>query len=410
MAKTISIHADVLYDGNQLLENKTLIIEKNLIVDIRDQKGKTDYSGIVTPAFIDGHSHIGMHREGEPSEEGETNDVISQLLISNDPLNSIYFDDRAFSEAVDFGQLYSCVVPGSGNLIGGKARIIRNFSPNRKDAVIKDYGYKMALGYNPRSTTDWKGERPNTRMGVYGVLERKFDEILLKKEKAEFRRNKALREADKQLKEAKISATEHSELQKDAETDYRLNFSTEEMDYLDLLSGNKIAKVHVHKEDDVLYLIYLKEKYGLRVTAEHLGDVWHKEIFKELVKHSIPIVYGPLASLGYKVELKHGYYQNVKLLMEACSDFGLMSDHPVILTTSLRDTLKYFLIYGMTETQALGLITRNNARILGIDEHLGTLEPGKWASLLVWDRDPLHLAAFPKLVMGEGEILRKRKA
>ncbi|MDD4962080.1 MAG: amidohydrolase family protein, partial [Candidatus Marinimicrobia bacterium] len=231
-----------------------------------------------------------------------------------------------------------------------------------------------------------------------------------KKEKAEFRRNKALREADKQLKEAKISATEHSELQKDAETDYRLNFSTEEMDYLDLLSGNKIAKVHVHKEDDVLYLIYLKEKYGLRVTAEHLGDVWHKEIFKELVKHSIPIVYGPLASLGYKVELKHGYYQNVKLLMEACSDFGLMSDHPVILTTSLRDTLKYFLIYGMTETQALGLITRNNARILGIDEHLGTLEPGKWASLLVWDRDPLHLAAFPKLVMGEGEILRKRKA
>ena len=111
MAKTISIHADVLYDGNQLLENKTLIIEKNLIVDIRDQKGKTDYSGIVTPAFIDGHSHIGMHREGEPSEEGETNDVISQLLISNDPLNSIYFDDRAFSEAVDFGQLYSCVVP-----------------------------------------------------------------------------------------------------------------------------------------------------------------------------------------------------------------------------------------------------------------------------------------------------------
>lgn len=409
MAKTISIHAEVLYDGNQRLENKTLHIEKNRIIDICDPKGKADHRGIVTPAFIDGHSHIGMHREGEPSEEGETNDVLSQLLISNDPLNSIYFDDRAFSEAVDFGQLYSCVVPGSGNLIGGKAKVIRNFSPNRKDAVIKDYGYKMALGYNPRSTTDWKGERPNTRMGVYGILERKFDEILLKKEKAEFRRKKALRDADKQLKEAKISATEHAELQKDAEMDYRLNFSTEEMDYLELLSGKKTAKVHVHKEDDVLYLIDLKEKYGLRVTAEHLGDVWHKEIFKELVKHGIPIVFGPLASLGYKVELKHGYYQNVKLLMEACPDFGLMSDHPVILTTSLRDTLKYFLIYGMPETQALALITRNNARILGIDEHLGTLEPGKWASLLVWDRDPLHLGAFPKLVMGEGEILRKRK-
>ncbi|MDD3965541.1 MAG: amidohydrolase family protein [Candidatus Neomarinimicrobiota bacterium] len=409
MPKTLSIHADLLYDGNRRLENKTLIIEKNMIVDIHDQKGKADYSGIVTPAFIDGHSHIGMHREGEPSEEGETNDVVAQLLISNDPLNSIYFDDRAFSEAVDFGQLYSCVVPGSGNLIGGKAKVIRNFSPNRRDALVKDYGYKMALGYNPRSTTDWKGERPNTRMGVYGLLERKFDEILLKKEKAEFRREKAIREADKQLKEAKISAQEKTELLKDAEREYQLSFSTEEKDYLELLSGNKTAKVHVHKEDDVLYLIYLKEKYGLRISAEHLGDVWHKDIFKELVKHGIPIMYGPLASLGYKVELKHGFYQNARLLMETTTDFGLMSDHPVILTTSLRDTLKYFLIFGMSELDALALITRNNARILGIAEHLGTLEPGKWASLLVWDRDPLHLAAFPRLVIGEGEILRKRK-
>ncbi|MFA7195849.1 MAG: amidohydrolase, partial [Candidatus Neomarinimicrobiota bacterium] len=64
MPKTLSIHADLLYDGNRRLENKTLIIEKNMIVDIHDQKGKADYSGIVTPAFIDGHSHIGMHREG----------------------------------------------------------------------------------------------------------------------------------------------------------------------------------------------------------------------------------------------------------------------------------------------------------------------------------------------------------
>lgn len=409
MARTITIHAEKLFDGNQYLENKMLVVENNLIVDIRDAKGKADFQGIVTPAFIDGHSHIGMHREGEPSEEGETNDIIAQLLISNDPLNSIYFDDRAFSEAVDFGQLYSCVVPGSGNLIGGKARVIRNFVPNRKDAVIKDYGYKMALGYNPRSTHDWKGERPNTRMGVYGMLERKFDGILLKKEKAELKRQKAVREADKQLKEAKISGAEFAQLQKDAELEYQLGFSTEEKDYLQLLNGEKTAKVHVHKEDDVLYLIYLKEKYGLKVTAEHLGDVWHKEIFKELDKHDIPIVYGPLASLGYKVELKHGYYQNVKLLMDAKCDFGLMSDHPVILTTSLRDTLKYFLLYGMKDTDALALITRNNARILGIDEHLGTLEKGKWASLIVWNRDPLHLAAFPMMVMGEGQILRKRK-
>ncbi len=409
MSKQIIINATTLFDGRQQLEDKAIIVEGSEIVDITKKQKQADYEGWVTPAFIDAHSHIGMDREGEPQAESEVNDQTAQFLISNDPINSIYFDDRAFSEAVDFGNLYSCVIPGSGNLIGGKAKVIRNFSPNRKDAEIKDYGFKMALGYNPRSTTSWKGTRPDTRMGIYGMLENKFDEILVKKAAAELKKEKALRETEKQLKEAKISRQESELMAADAEREYQLGFTTDEKNYLELLSGRKTAKVHVHKEDDALYLIYLKEKYGLTVTADHLGDVWHKQIFNELAKHHIPIVYGPLSTLGYKVELKHGYYQNVKLLMESNATYGLMSDHPVILTTSLRDTLKYFMIYGMSDSDAIGLITRNNARILGIDEHLGTLETGKWASLIVWDKHPLHLAAFPNMVMAEGDILRKRK-
>ncbi|MBN2780701.1 MAG: amidohydrolase family protein [Candidatus Marinimicrobia bacterium] len=409
MPKQIIINATTLFDGRQQLEDKAVIVEGNEIVDVTKKQKQADYEGWVTPAFIDAHSHIGMDREGEPQAESEVNDQTAQFLISNDPINSIYFDDRAFSEAVDFGNLYSCVIPGSGNLIGGKAKVIRNFSPNRKDAEIKDYGFKMALGYNPRSTTSWKGTRPDTRMGIYGMLENKFDEILSKKAAAELKKDKALREVEKQLKEAKISKQESLQMSADAEREYQLGFTTDEKNYLELLSGKKTAKVHVHKEDDALYLIYLKEKYGLTVTADHLGDVWHKQIFNELAKHGIPIVYGPLSTLGYKVELKHGYYQNVKLLMESNATYGLMSDHPVILTTSLRDTLKYFMIYGMSDSDAIGLITRNNARILGIDEHLGTVEKGKWASLIVWDKHPLHLAAFPNMVMAEGDIIRKRK-
>ncbi len=409
MGKQTIIYAKKLYDGNQVLENKSLIIENKHIVEISDKKYRSACEGIVTPAFIDGHSHIGLCRDGEPSQEEETNDRTSQFLISNDPVNSIYFDDKAFTEAVDFGHLYSCVVPGSGNLVGGKAMIIRNFAPNRGSAVIRDYGYKMALGFNPRSTTDWKDTRPDTRMGVYGILERKFDDILLKKAKAEHKKAKSVREAEGLLKKGRISKADFDQQLHDAAHEYALSFSTEEKDYLTLLSGEKTAKVHVHKEDDALYLIYLKEKYGLKVTAEHLCDVWHKEIFNALAKHGIPIVYGPLSSLNYKVELKHAYYTNVKLLMASKAVYGLMSDHPVILTPNLRDTLKYFLIFGMNESDAIGLITRNNARILGIDENLGTLEKGKWGSLIVWDRDPLHLGAFPKMVMGEGTILRKRK-
>ncbi|NQV17436.1 MAG: amidohydrolase family protein [Armatimonadetes bacterium] len=406
--KRLVINAKVLFDGKKKLENRTIIIEGKKIVEISTRKMKTDFEGFVTPAFIDPHSHIGLDREGEPWQESEVNDIINQIRPLNDPLNSIYFDDRAFVDAVDFGILYSCVVPGSGNLIGGQAKIIRNFAKNRDEAFFKDYGFKMALGYNPRSTQEWKGERSNTRMGIYALLEKKFDDLLIKKEKAELSKEKKIIDLNKKKKDKKLTKREFESEKKIIERELELEFTSEENAILELLSGKKVAKVHVHKDDDVLYLIKLVKKYNLNVTADHTGDVFNKNIFDELGKNKIPVVYGPLGSLGYKVELKHAYYQNAKLLMESKAFYGLMTDHPVIHTIALRDSLKFFLIQGMSEEDAISLITYKNAVILGIDDILGTLEKGKLASLVVWDKNPLNLAAFPTLVVGEGKVLRKK--
>jgi imidazolonepropionase-like amidohydrolase len=83
-----------------------------------------------------------------------------------------------------------------------------------------------------------------------------------------------------------------------------------------------------------------------------------------------------------------------------------MTDHPVIHTIALRDSLKFFLIQGMKPEEAISLITYKNAHILGLQETLGSIEAGKVASLVVWNQDPLNLGAFPVLVMAEGEVLR----
>ncbi|MEA2103983.1 MAG: amidohydrolase family protein [Candidatus Cloacimonadota bacterium] len=407
--KQTVIRANVLYDGKTKYENKTVIVEGDKIVDVVSKKIKADYEGYVTPAFIDGHSHIGLIREGEPGDEAEGNDIIDQITPNNDPLNSIYFDDRAMLDAVDFGVLYTCSVPGSGNLIGGRAKVIRIFAKNRNEALIKDYGFKMALGFNPRSTTMWKGKRPNTRMGIYSLLEDKLDNLLIKKKKTELKRQKQLIELKKKQnnKDKKLSKKDFEIEKEIINQEYELAFNPEENALFELLSGKKVAKVHVHKEDDVLYLIQLVKKYGLKVTAEHTGDVFHKEIFNELAKNDIPIVYGPLGSLAYKVELKHAFYQNTELLMKSKAFYGLMTDHPVIQTTALRDSLKFFMIFGMKEEEAISIITYKNAKILGIEDEYGTIEKGKKASLLVWDKNPLYLASFPRFVMGEGKVLRK---
>lgn len=400
------IKADKLYTGKDVKDSVYIEIENERIVSVNDAPRPHNIEGFVTPAFIDAHSHIGMERQGEPSDEGEANDEIDQITPLNNPLNSVYLDDRAFKDAVDFGVLYSCLVPGSGNLLGGKAVIIRNFAKNRSSALLKNYGYKMALGYNPRSTTNWKGTRPTTRMGVYALLEEAFDEVLQKRRKERYHLEDSLKEVEEKYSDKKIKKNDKDERLKIAREEYELEFTKQDLALLEILDGDAICKVHVHKEDDIIYLLELVEKYGIRVTVDHACDVHHREIFDMCAEKHVPVVYGPVGSLDYKVELKHAYYQNTRLLLESDVQFGLMTDHPVILSHHLRDSLKYFLIQGMSEPDAIALITYQNAKILGIDDILGSVEEGKLASLIVWDKDPFHLGAMPKAVIAEGKVLR----
>ena len=130
--KEIIINANLLYDGRTKTCDMSIVVQDNKIVEVSSRKYKSSISGIVTPAFIDPHSHIGMERQGEPVGESEVDDILTPFSPLHDPVNSIYFDDRAFSEAVDFGVLYSCVLPGSVNIMGGQAKVIRNFAANRQ--------------------------------------------------------------------------------------------------------------------------------------------------------------------------------------------------------------------------------------------------------------------------------------
>lgn len=391
----MEILAKILYDGVTVHENVRICFDEQTITDIIPHE-KEIGSVYVTPAFIDPHSHIGLDRQAEPYAENEANDGTGQIQPLLDPLNSVYFDDTAFVDAVNWGVLYSCIVPGSGNILGGKAVIIKNFAQSRKEALVKYYGYKMALGFNPRligSSEEWKGERPNTRMGVYSLLEAKFDDLIRRRKTAELERDKAILD-DK--------GGEKIDLIND---EYDLAFSGEDKAILELLDGKAIAKVHVHKADDIYYLIDLARKYNLKVSIEHLNDVNREDVFRDVYNSGMKIVYGPLGSFDYKVELKNSSYQNTKFLMKSGAPFCLMSDHPVTLSYCLRDQLKYFLIQGMDKVKALSLVTSESAKILGLD-NLGTIYPGKLASFVVWNSDPFDLAAVPIAVYAEGRALK----
>ncbi len=403
------VFAKTLFDGYKYVKNVYVVFEGKRIIRISDKpEGEIIGEGFVTPAFIDSHSHIGMSRHGEPSTEGEVNEQADIFLPDLDPLDSVYFDDKYFRDAIEFGVLYSCIVPGSGNLISGKAVVIRNFARDRSEAPIRYIGYKMALGYNPRSTyLVWRGKRFFTRMGVYAFLHRKFHEVIKKKMKIEWRIRQRERMLRRRMEKGIISKEEFEEEMKEFKEVLMMEFTPVDRAILEILDRKKRVKVHVHKEDDVVFLVEIMRKYNLVGMAEHVEDVHRLEVFELLRDNNIPVVYGPIDSYAYKTELKHESYKNVKLLIQSKVKFSLMTDHPVVLARNLMLGLRYFLMYGLDEEKALAVITRNAAEILGVDDLLGIVEPGKLASLIVWDRNPFYLGAKPRLVIGEGKILHR---
>jgi imidazolonepropionase-like amidohydrolase len=157
-----SIFANTIYTGNSIVSDQYLIFSGSKIIGLaKSAKGRLlGRHQILTPAFIDPHSHIGMERSGEPSGDGEANEHLDSVLTLTDALDSVQMDDTAFRDAVESGVLYSCVVPGSGNIIGGQSAVIRNYANDSTDALIARAGLKAAFGYNPKSTHKWKGQRP----------------------------------------------------------------------------------------------------------------------------------------------------------------------------------------------------------------------------------------------------------
>lgn len=375
------IKANHLYDG--ISERKDVFIgfddDEIKYVDggKPEEGGETIAEGkdvVVTPAFIDSHSHIGLQRSAEYSGQYEENEQMDSTTPMVNALHSLYMDDPAFRESVEHGVLYSAAFPGSGNVVGGKIVLIRNYAKDIEEAFIGDIGIKVALGYHPRAMTSWKGRRPTTRMGVVSILRENF------------------------IRAKKMQNLLKSEKKTSDEVDPNTEV------YMDMLAHKHRLMVHLHKEDDVRILIQLAKEFNLKVVANHCLDVHREEIFAALKANSIPIIYGPMDSFSNKDELRHNNWRNAGLLLRSGAKFSLMSDHPVTLQRTMFFTLRHLLRFGLSRPSAISKITSEAAGILGIP-NIGQIRPGFKSSFIVWNGDPFSISSYPIIVIGEGKTV-----
>ncbi len=368
-----SVKAKILHDGATIKQN-TYVNFKDGKIDSISPKPKGELLGefeFLTPAFIDPHCHIGMFRGGEPPEEADVNDAMDSILPLVDALDGVQMDDPAFRNSIENGVLYSCVLPGSANIIGGMSAVIKNYASNTNKAFIRSAGLKSAFGFNTRdrSSNERKGKRASTRMGCLAILRSELQKVLDTKKSADLDRGQQV--------------------------------------LRDLLNKKLTLRCHAHKTDDIAAVIRLKKEFDIRVTIEHALNVATEDVFAELADLDIPVIYGPIDGIGPKCELKDMDWRNVGPLVKSGVEFGWMSDHDVNPQSNLLISTRHLLRFGFSKSDAIRKITLDNAKIIGLDDIVGSLKKGKLASFICWDGDPFDLGSKPLAVFAEGKEIQQ---
>lgn len=335
--------------------------------------------GILTPGFIDAHTHLGMWEdslgfEGDDGNE-ETNPATPQLRA----LDAINPMDRCFDEALSAGVTAVLTGPGSANPVGGMMSVVKTRGRRIDDMLLKaEAAMKFALGENPKTVYHGRNETPVTRMGTAAIIrERLF---------------KAKKYAEK-LEKAKTDPDAD-----EPEFDLRCEA------LLPVLARRVQAHFHAHRADDIFTALRIAKEFDLDAVVIHATE--GHLIADELAAGHTRVLSGPFLSDRSKPELHNLTPESPGLMAKAGLCPAIITDHPVIPIQYLPLCAGLAVRYGMPWEEALRAVTLYPARILGLDGRIGSLAPGKDADLALFDGDPFAISTHVRAVVLDGKRVK----
>jgi imidazolonepropionase-like amidohydrolase len=322
--------------------------------------------GWVLPGFIDAHGHVGVHEEGEGWAGQDTNELTEPVTAHVRALDAINPADIGFRDAISGGILAVNVNPGSGNPIGGQTAALKCWGRTVDEMLLRaPAGMKSALGENPKRVYSQQKKTPSTRLGTAAVI------------------RGALVDAANYLQ--RIEAEQHRPAAERKPVDRDLK-----LEALGKVLRREIPwRQHCHRADDIATGLRIAEEFGYRLGIDH-GTEAHL-LADILAARDIPVVIGPLLTSRSKVELRNRSLATPGKLAAAGVTIAITTDHPVVPIHFLAYQAGLAVKHGLDRDAALQALTINPARIVGIDDRLGSIEPGKDADLVIWSGDPLDV-------------------
>ena len=414
---TLIRNATVLDGTGRRLDGADVLMRDGRIVAIGpglDGAGATviDAQGRwVTPGLIDVHSHLGVYASPGVNASQDGNEATDPVTAGVWAEHSVWPQDPGFETALEGGVTTLQVLPGSANLIGGRGVTLRNVHATTYQAMKfpgAPQGLKMACGENPKRVYGDKDRAPSTRMGnVAGYRQAFADAQDYQRQQEKYAAELAAYEKKKGKQKAK-DGDEDAVAPVPPKRDLRLETLVAAM------KGEVRVHVHCYRADEMATMLDLAREFNFRIAAFHHGVEAYK-ISERLAQEG---VCGALWAdwWGFKMEAYDGIWENLAFVdapRNGCAIVHSDSDEGI-------QRLNQEAAKGMARGQRAGLdipperairwVTSNPAKALGIADRVGTLEPGKLADVVVWNRDPFSVYALPDLVYIDGAVAYDRKA
>lgn len=330
---------------------------------------------IVLPGIIEAHCHMGITEEKKGMEGddcNETEEPVTPYLRSIDAINPM---DAAFGEAVRAGITGAMIGPGSSNVIGGQFAFVKTFGRRIDDLVVKaPAAMKAAFGENPKVNYSGQNKMPSTRMAIASMLR---EELWIARQ---YQKDKE--KNDKDFKE-----------------DFRYEC------WLPVLRKEIPLKVHAHRADDIYTAIRIAKEYDLNITLDHCTE--GHLIAEDIAETGYPVILGPHLASRSKIEIQYASFKTAGIMEENGILLAITTDHPVSLIQSLPHCAGLAVKAGLSMEEGLRAITINAAKICGVDDRLGSLEPGKDADIAIYSGNPMEIFTETLYTIIDGKIVHR---
>lgn len=364
---TAIVNARIVVGNGSIIEKGTLAFKNGIIEQVGDNitlgseykiidaNGKSIYPGLISPNSQVGLNEIAAVRTTQDYNEiGDYNPNVRALVAYNT-------DSEVIPTVRSNGVLVAQVTP-EGGVIAGTSSVVYNDGWNWEDAVVKvDEGIWM----------NW----PN-------LVERSFNrETFTVEEKKNEKYDQLLKEIENLFVDAKAYG--------DVKIAENANLKLKALE--GLFNGNKTLYINASNGKQLVEAIKLTEKVGIQKIV--FVGVENAELAYGLLKQkNIPVI----VNSTHRMPSREDYgvwsaYELPKKLVDAGILVGMYYNDSYWRSRNLGFVAGNAAAHGLSKTDALKMITINNAKILGIDSILGSLEIGKHATFLITDGDILDM-------------------